>query len=143
MTASHSNPYIGTWSYRSLLNDPDLSTDFAQLEARRAILVITQDASGALTGTIGEPGLELTLYGGFGLGSGESARFRASGTIEGVTMVEDFQAWLVPVWPNSSPSLQRPALVGSVSRVVAHPGATPGSVAPAGAVGSFYAVRQG
>jgi hypothetical protein len=141
MTASHPNPFVGTWSYRSLLNDPDLTTDFAKLEDRSAILVIEQDAAGSLTGTIGQPGAQLTLYGGFG--SGEGARFRASGTFNGQTWIEDFQAWLVPIWPNSNPSLQRPALVGSVTRVVSHPGNSPGSVAPAGAVGSFYAVRQG
>ena len=137
------NPYLGTWTYRSLTNDPDIATDFDKLEIRRAILVIDQDESGALAGTIGGPGEELTLYGGFGAGAGEPCRFRASGTVEGIAMVLDFLAFRAPVWPNSTPAQQRPALIGSVTRVISHATATPGVIAPAGMVGSFYAVQQG
>jgi len=32
--------FLGTWTYRSLLNDPDLSTDFDALEFGRAIMSI-------------------------------------------------------------------------------------------------------
>ena len=137
------NPYLGTWTYRSLTNDPDIATDFDKLEIRRAILVIDQDESGALAGTIGGPGEELTLYGGFGAGAGEPCRFRASGTVEGIARVLDFLAFRAPVWPNSTPAQQRPALIGSVTRVISHATATPGVIAPAGMVGSFYAVQQG
>jgi hypothetical protein len=137
------NPYLGTWTYRSLQNDPDITIDLDKLEIRRAILVIDQDETGALTGTIGGPGAELTLYGGFGFGAGEPCRFRASGTVEGVAMVLDFFALRAPVWPNSTPAQQRPTLIGSVTRVISHTTATPGVIAPAGMVGSFYAVKQG
>jgi hypothetical protein len=37
---------------------------------------------------------------------------------------------------------QRPAIVGSVIRTIPHSGSTPGSVAPAGVVASFYAVKS-
>jgi len=141
------NPYLGTWTYRSFQNDPDIATDFDKLEIRRAVLVIDQDECGALVGTIGAPGnvagAELTLHGGFGFGAGEPCRFRASGTAEGIPMVLDFYAVCAPIWPNSTPAQQRPALIGSVTRVISHATATPGVVAPAGFVGSFYAVKQG
>ena len=137
------NPFVGSWTYRSLLNDPDVATDFDALEFGRATLVIDQDAAGSLTGTIGGPGWSLALYGGFGFGSSQGAVFRGTGLVSGETWIYDYQAWLVPIWQNSSPSLQRPALVGSVTRIIPHSGGTPGSVAPAGVVASIYAVKQG
>jgi hypothetical protein len=137
------NPYVGTWAYRSLLNDPDITVDFDALEFGRGTLVIKQDAAGSLTGTIGGPGWELALYGGFGFGVAEPMRFQGSGIVGGDSWIYDYMASAVPVWPNSSPTLQRPALVGSVTRVIAHAGSTPGSVSPAGVVASFYAVRVG
>ena len=36
------NPFTGTWTYRSLLNDPDVNTDFGKLEFGRGTLVITE-----------------------------------------------------------------------------------------------------
>jgi hypothetical protein len=70
-------------------------------------------------------------------------RFRGSGLVGGENWIYDYLALVVPIWPNSSPNLQRPALIGSVTRVIPHSGGSPGSVAPAGVVASFYAVRQG
>jgi hypothetical protein len=137
------NPFVGSWSYRSLYNDPDLSVDFDKLELGRGTLAIAQDARGVLTGTIGGPGWQLTLHGGFGFGTSEPARFRGSGVIGGEEWIYDYLAMVVPVWPNSTNSLQVPALVGSVTRVIAHSGSTPGSISPAGVVGSFYAALQG
>ena len=143
MTRSIPNPYVGVWTYRSLLNDPDVTVDFDQLEFGRGTLTIDQDPTGTLSGTIGGPGWQLTLYGGFGIASSEPARFRGTGLVNGETWIYDYLALIVPIWPNSSPTLQRPALVGSVTRVIAHSGSSPGSVSPAGVVASFYAARQG
>ena len=136
------NPFVGTWAYRSLLNDPNLATDFNDLEFGRGTLVIAQDAAGSLTGTIGGPGWQLALYGGFGFGSAEPTRFRGSGVVNGEEWIYDYFALAVPVWPNSSPTLQTPALIGSITRVIPHSGSSPGTVNPAGVVASFYAVRQ-
>ena len=137
------NPFVGHWTYRSLLNDPDVNTDFNALEFGRGTIEIVDGPMQLLSGTIGGPGWSLALYGGFGFGSSQGAVFRGTGLVSGETWIYDYQAWLVPIWQNSSPSLQRPALVGSVTRVIPHSGGTPGSVAPAGVVASIYAVKQG
>jgi hypothetical protein len=69
-------------------------------------------------------------------------RFQGKGLVSGELWVYDYLGWLVPVWPNSDPSLQRAAIVGSVVRTVPH-GSGDGGTAPAGVVASFYAVRVG
>lgn len=142
MSVAIPNLLVGNWSYRSLLNDPDLDTGFDKLEFGRGTLAITQSETGALGGTIGGPGWQLALHGGFGFGSSEPARFRGQGIVGGEEWIYDYFATLVPVWPNSTDNLQRPALIGSVTRVIPHSGGSPGTVAPAGVVASFYAVRQ-
>lgn len=48
----NANPFVGTWTYRSLLNDPDVTTDFDQLEFGRGTLAITEISADALAGTI-------------------------------------------------------------------------------------------
>ena len=68
-------------------------------------------------------------------------RFQGKGLVSGEEWVYDYIGWLVPVWPNSDASLQRPAIVGSVVRTVPH-ASSGGGTAPAGVVASFYAVRQ-
>ena len=135
-----SNPFVGTWTYRSLLNDPDVNTDFDALEFGRGTIVITEDADGALTGTIGGPGWSLNLYGSFGFGSPGQVRFQGKGLVSGSEWIYDYIGWLVPVWPNSTELLQRAAIVGSVVRTIPHSGSD-GTVHPAGVVASFYAVR--
>ena len=133
--------FLGSWTYRSLLNDPDLGTDFDALEFGRASLAIVETGPGEIGGTIGGPGWSLALHGGVGFGSPMQARFQGSGTVDGAPWVYDYLAWRVPVWPGSSDGQQIPALVGSVTRTVAHPSGD-GGTAPAGVVASFYAVRQ-
>jgi hypothetical protein len=135
------NPLIGTWTYRSLLNDPDMNKNFNDLEFGRADLVIMEAAPQLLQGTIGGPGWSLTLHGSRGYGSPMQVRFQGKGQVRGELWVYDYIGWLVPVWPNSDASLQRPAIVGSVVRTVPH-ASSGGGIAPAGVVASFYAVRQ-
>jgi hypothetical protein len=36
------NPFVGSWSYRSLINSPDLNTDFNDLEFGRGTIVIEE-----------------------------------------------------------------------------------------------------
>lgn len=130
------NPFVGTWTYRSLLNEPDVNTAFNDLEFGRGTLVIEAAAFELLTGTIGGPGWSLALHGSRAYGSPMSVRFQGKGTVGGEDWVYDYTGWLVPVWPGSDASLQRPAIVGSVTRTIKH-----GS-APAGVVASFYATRD-
>jgi hypothetical protein len=137
----NADPFVGTWTYRSLLNDPDVTTDFDKLEFGRGTLVITEASPDTLGGTIGGPGWSLSLHGSFGYGSPMQVRFQGRGLVGGEEWIYDYIGWLVPVWPNSNAQLERAAIVGSVVRTVPH--SSNGGTAPAGVVASFYAVKQG
>jgi hypothetical protein len=134
------NPFIGRWTYRSLLNDPKLDTGFDTLEFGRATIQIVDAAPQLLTGTIGGTGWSLKLQGSREYGTPMRARFQGVGTINNETWIYDYEGWLVPHWPNGVD--QRPAIVGSVIRTKEHSGGTPGSISPAGVVASFYAVHE-
>jgi hypothetical protein len=137
------NPFVGTWTYRSLLNEPDVKTDFKDLEFGRGTLVIASPTPVTLGGTIGGPGWSLDLHGSIGYGSPGQVRFQGRGIVGGEEWIYDYIGWLVPVWPNSNDSLQRAAIVGSIVRTIPHSGSAPGTVNPAGVVASFYAVQAG
>lgn len=136
------NPFVGSWSYRSFLNDPDLSkdSDVTQLLFGDGTLEITAPSSETLGGTIGGEGWSLDLHGSIGYGSPSQVRFQGKGIVGGEEWIYDYIGWLVPVWPNSTKTLQRAAIVGSVVRTIPHSGSD-GTVHPAGVVASFYAVR--
>lgn len=134
------NPFVGKWTYRSLLNDPDIDQDFDKLEFGRGTIVIEEAAPQLLKGTIGGAGWSLTLNGSRAYGSPMQVRFQGKGLVSGEEWAYDYIGWLVPAWPNSNASLQRPAIVGSVVRTAPH--SSNGGIAPAGVVASFYAVRQ-
>jgi hypothetical protein len=135
------NPFVGSWTYRSLLNEPDIATDFDKLEFGRGTIVISASSSTTLGGTIGGPGWSLDLHGSIGFGSPAQVRFQGKGVVSGEEWIYDYIGWLVPVWPNSNHTLQRAAIVGSVVRTIPHAGGSPGTISPAGVVASFYAVR--
>lgn len=135
------NPFVGKWTYRSLLNDPDVQQSFDKLEFGRGTLEIQDASSTVLSGTIGGSDWQLSLHGSFGYGSPMQVRFQGKGLVGGEQWVYDYIAWLVPTWPNSDSTLQRNAIVGSVVRTVPHSSGN-GGVSPAGVVGSFYAVQQ-
>src|ERR1041385_5024924 len=135
------NPFVGTWTYRSLLNDPDGSKAFNDLEFGEGTIVIEAVSSDTLGGTIGGNGWALQLPGSFGFGSPLQVRFQGKGLVQGEEWIYDYIGWLVPAWPNSNARLQRAAIVGSVVRTIPHSGSEPGTVNPAGVVASFYAVR--
>ena len=129
------NPFVGSWTYRSLQNNPDINQDFNDLEFGRATLVINELNSTTLGGTIGGTGWSLNLHGSFGYGSPAQVRFQGRGVVGGQEWIYDYIGWLVPVWPNSTDAQQRMAIVGSVTRTIQH------GQSPAGVVASFYAVR--
>jgi hypothetical protein len=60
------NPFVSTYTYRSLLNEPKINTDFNDLEFGRATLVLTAPSSEQLAGTIGGDGWSLDLHGSIG-----------------------------------------------------------------------------
>ena len=144
------NPFAGKWSYRSLLNDPNLAVppdgsdpDIQPLLFGYGTIVIEDASSELLIGTIGGGGWSLKLHGSRSYGSPAQVRFQGKGIVKGAEWIYDYIGWLVPIWPNSTETMQTPAIVGSVTRTIAHPTGKDGkAIAPAGVVASFYAVRQ-
>jgi len=132
-------PGSGTWTYRSLLNNPDLSADFNSLEFGRGNLRINIDSSGALSGKIYDTGWELELKGSMQYGSPAVLWFQGTGIVNGSLWVYDYLCYLTPQIPNGVN--QVPTLTGSVTRAIPHPDGL-GGTSPAGVVASFYAVRQ-
>ena len=147
------NPFVGSWTYRSFKNDPDLAADanVNNLLFGDGTLEITAPSSEKLGGTIGgslAPNANwlLNLRGSIGYGSPGQVRFQGVGVVNGEEWIYDYIGWLVPVWPNSTDLLQRTAIVGSVIRTVPHhstnaDGSMNSTIHPAGVVASFYAVR--
>jgi hypothetical protein len=150
------NPFVGSWTYRSFNNDPDLAADanVNNLLFGDGTLVIAAPSSEKLGGTIGGSlgpnagSWSLNLRGSIGYGSPAQVRFQGVGVVNGEEWIYDYIGWLVPVWPNSTDLLQRAAIVGSVVRTVPHhgtnaDGSMSSTIHPAGVVASFYAVRAG
>ena len=133
------NPFTGNWTYRSLLNNPDVNQAFNNLEFGRGTITINEDAMQLLSGTIGGPGWSLTLKGSREYGTPMRVRFQGTGIVNGEQWIYDYEGYLVAHWPNGVQ--QRPAIVGSVIRTIPHSGSEPGTIAPAGVVASFYAVK--
>jgi hypothetical protein len=133
------NPFVGSWTYRSFINNPDINKSFNDLEFGLGTIVIEAAPMQALKGTIGGPGWSLTLKGARSYGNPMHVRFQGVGDVGGAKWIYDYEGYLVPDWPNGVD--QVPAIVGSVIRTIPHPGKTPGSINPAGVVASFYAVR--
>ena len=73
------NPFVGSWTYRSLLNDSDIATPFNNLEFGRTGIVIEGSPEQAL-GTIGGEGWSLALRGSRTYGSPMQVRFQGKGT---------------------------------------------------------------
>jgi hypothetical protein len=142
---SDSNPWVGSWTYRSLLNDPNQKTAFNDLQFGLGEIKIKETEFDTMGGTIGGTiggTWSLKLHGSIAYGSPMQARFQGKGINGGFEWIYDYIAWLVPAWPNSDSNLQRTAMVGSVVRTIPHPGLSgTGPMHPAGVVASFYAVR--
>jgi len=128
----------GKWSYRSLLNNPDLAVEFNMLRFGMGTLDLIEaapeDAGGNIGGTIGGPGWSLNLSGSYDVDFLTRFTFQGRGVLGGEEWVYDYAGILVPDWPHGVD--QVPALVGSVIRTEQH------GTAPAGLVASWYAVRQ-
>jgi hypothetical protein len=130
------SPFVGSWSYRSFHNNPDLAVPFDALRFGAGTLALTEPTFGQVSGTLGGPGWSLALAGHYTYGNPNHARFQGSGDIDGEAWVYDYVGYLVPAWPNGVD--QAPAIVGSVIRTLPHSNGQ----AAAGYVASFVAVRQ-
>lgn len=129
----------GLWTYRSLLNNPDLAATFDSLEFGRGNLEIKTSQDGSLSGKIYDTGWQLDLKGSFQYGNPATLWFQGSGIVSGSLWIYDYLCYVVPQIPNGVK--QVPALVGTVTRAIPHPNGS-GGTNPAGVVSSFYAVLQ-
>jgi hypothetical protein len=132
---------VGSWTYRSVLNNPDLTAAFNDLEFGRANLTITDSPLGVFKGRIfdDDPAFTwaLELNGSINYGNPYDLRFQGRGIVKGEEWVYDYEGYVIRPWPNGVD--QRPAFVGTVVRTVVH---SQGK-SKAGVVASFIAVRQG
>jgi hypothetical protein len=135
------NPFVGNWTYRSFVDDPDVNKAFNDLEFGRGTILIEEAPMPTLKGTIGGPGWSLALKGARAYGNPMYVRFQGVGIVSGEKWIYDYEGYLVPDWPNGVDQVQ--AVVGSVIRTIPHSGSQPNTVHPAGVVGSFHAVRAG
>ncbi|GHD60814.1 hypothetical protein [Jeongeupia chitinilytica] len=130
-------PLTGTWTYRSLQNDPDLNTAFNDLEFGRGNIDIEPAPQGVFKGRIYGPGWELQLNGSISYGNPSTVRFQGRGVVGGEEWIYDYIGYLSPPWPNGID--QRPALAGSIVRTIPHASGS-GGVSPAGVACTWYAV---
>jgi hypothetical protein len=135
MSKDLTSPFVGNWTYRSFINNPDPAVPFNDLAFAVATLKIKASAMEELVGTLGGEGWELKLSGSAAYGNPYTVRFQGVGVINKETWVYDYIGYLVPRWPAGVN--QRPAIVGSVIRTVPHSAGK----AAAGVVASFIAVR--
>ena len=117
------NPFVGSWTYRSLLNDTDVNAAFNDLEFGAGTIVIEEAPMQLLKGTIGGPGWSLDLKGSRQYGTPMRVRFQGKGVINGEEWIYDYEGYLVPAWPNGVQ--QVPAMIGSIVRTVPHSGSEP------------------
>lgn len=130
---------VGTWTYRSFLNDPDLSADFDSLEFGRGNIAIEPAPMNEFKGRIYDTSWELNLKGSINYGNPFNVRFQGTGVVGGEQWIYDYEGYVIPPWPNGVD--QRMAMVGSIVRTIPHSSSS-GGVAPAGVVCSWIAVRQ-
>lgn len=130
------NDFQGMWSYRSLVNNPDLSVPFNDLRFGMGTLVLSEPEPGRIGGTLGSSGWSLDLSGIATTADPTKVRFQGRGDIGGETWVYDYLGFVVPDWPNGVDQVD--AIVGTIVRTEPHSG----GVAEAGFVASWYAVRQ-
>ena len=132
--------YEGTWTYRSLLDNPDLDTAFNDLRFGAGIITFGNIAyDQILDGKLDMGGgYELLLRGELLRNIGGIVGIRWTGTGETGTPTEgwvyDYRGERTPDWSGATD--QADVIVGSVIRTVAHGGA------PAGFSATFYMVKQ-
>ena len=133
------NPAVGVWTYRSFRNNPDIEKEFNDLEFGRGELTIDELEAGQFEGRLsfGDT-YQFRLRGTADLHSfPASIRFQGIGdTTDSKGQVYDYLGFFVPMWSNGEN--QRPAIVGTTVRTVAHNG----DRAKAGVVGTFIALKR-
>ena len=131
----------GNWTYRSFLSNPDVNADFDSLEFGRGTITINNSAMQTFDGLIFGPGWQLDLAGSISYGNPFNMRFQGKGIVGGAEWIYNYLGYLIPNWVDGVD--QRPAIVGSIVRVIPHPTGPNGqSTAPAGVVAQWIAVKQ-
>jgi hypothetical protein len=139
-----SNPFAGTWTYRSFLNNPaPVGDDPAKLEAllfAEAVWTVQDTAGTVFKGELSFGTNDIMdLNGVISAQPGLPAHAHIVGAGRPGTPTEhlfyDYDGSLTEHWPNGAN--QVPAITGSVIRVKPHDGE------PAGLVASFIAVKAG
>jgi hypothetical protein len=138
-TQPESDILVGTWTYRSFLNDPDLSEQFNNLEFGRGNIRIDPAPMNEFKGLIYDVGWQLNLKGSITYGNPFAVRFQGTGLVGGEEWIYDYVGYVIRPWPNGVN--QRMAMVGSIVRTIPHSSGN-GGIAPAGVVCSWIAVRQ-
>ncbi|MEM8568152.1 MAG: hypothetical protein AAGF85_16945 [Bacteroidota bacterium] len=126
------NQFAGSWSYRSLLRDPDLSKEFNDLRFGAGTLNIQVDKTGEITGSLGGEGWSLNISGTVTEGE---IKFQGKGVIGGEEWVYDYLGYMSPKWPNGIDEI--PTIIGTIVRTVDHSNGQ----AKAGLVATWYAVQ--
>jgi len=130
------NPFVGDWTYRSFLRNPDLSVEFNALRFGAGNLKIIASPFGTVQGTLGDTGWSLDLTGHCSFGNPNQIRFQGKGVISGEEWIYDYLGYLTPSWPNGIEEV--PSIAGTIVRTISHSNGQ----AKAGFVASWIAVRQ-
>ncbi|RED97887.1 hypothetical protein [Marinoscillum furvescens] len=131
---------LGNWSYRSLLNNPDLSVAFNDLQFGKGTIRIDESPVNEFKGLIYGPGWSLDLKGSVNYGSPFELRFQGKGVVGGEEWIYNYVGYMVQPWVDGNN--QPPTIVGSIVRVIPHSGGSGQTIHPAGVVASWYAVKQ-
>jgi hypothetical protein len=132
------NPLVGRWTYRSFINDAEISKGFDSLEFGRGELLIEYITQGMFIGRLifGDD-YQFGLYGVANFTDTPTLRFQGFGDAsDSQNQVYDYLGCLMPYWPQGID--QRPTIVGSVVRTVPHDEGK----ARAGVVSSFIALKR-
>lgn len=138
----------GVWTYRSFYNKPQPATALDDILLAEGEMTFEADAPDALKGQLAfrsdtpdKSDPRLALVGSMESGSPGTIRFRGVGDPQTAAKgwVYDYVGYLVPIWPSGVH--QQPAIVGSVTRALDHPGSG-GTIHHAGEVFSFVAVHR-
>jgi hypothetical protein len=148
----------GTWVYRSWNNDTNLASTPDSLVFGNGYIEIAPSPINEFSGLIYGPknannpnpfdkpfSWELQLKGSTNFGNPAAVRFQGKGVIDGNEWIYNYIGYVVPPWQNGIN--EKPAIVGSIVRVVPHPSGSVDSngqpvIHPAGVVASWYAVKM-
>ena len=129
---------LGSWTYRSFINEPDVTKEFNTLEFGRGELIIEEFAPEVFAGRLsfGDT-YQFRLSGWTTFVLPCTVRFRGIGdTKDSYGQVYDYVGFFTPMWSNGIH--QRPTITGSVVRTVPHSNGR----AKAGDVTSWIAVKR-